>query len=250
MYLLIFLIGASIGSFVCVVVERRKKNRNYVKGRSTCDSCNRTIPFYLMIPVFSYIFLKGRCKYCNEKINVLTFICEATGGILFLILYLIYGLSLELILWTAVAFTYMCVFFSDLLYMDIYTKDLIFVTVIEVIIFRQELSAHLLSGALLIVVMGIIYIGFKGKTGLGDVYLEFPLGFLTKGILSYYSLCYGYVLGAIYGIILLIAKKKKDTKIPLGSFLILGTFLNLGVIFWQENNLYLMSLMKAFLQLK
>lgn len=250
MYLLIFLIGASIGSFVCVVVERRKKNRNYVKGRSTCDSCNRTIPFYLMIPVFSYIFLKGRCKYCHEKINVLTFICEATGGILFLILYFILGPSLELILWTAVAFSYMCVFFSDLLYMDIYTKDLIFVTAIEVIIFRQELSAHLLSGALLIVVMGIIYIGFKGKTGLGDVYLAFPLGFLTKGIVSYYSLCYGYVLGAIYGIILLIRKKNRDTKIPLGSFLILGTFLNLGVIFWQENNLYLMSLMKAFLQLK
>ena len=250
MYLLIFLIGASIGSFVCVVVERRRENRNYVKGRSTCDSCNRTIPFYLMIPVFSYIFLKGRCKYCNEKINVLTFVCEVAGGIIFLILYFIFGLSFELIMWTAAIFTYMCVFFSDLLYMDIYTTDLIFVTAIEVIIFRQELLTHLLSGALLIVVMGIIYIGFKGKTGLGDVYLAFPLGFLTEGILSYYSLCFGYVLGAIYGIILLIKKKKKDTKIPLGSFLILGAFINLGVIFWRGNNLYLMSLMKEFLQLK
>ena len=65
-YVLIFLFGGAIGSFVGVVVDRLYV-KSFLAGRSNCDSCNRRLDWYETIPVFSYLFLKGRCRKCKSQ---------------------------------------------------------------------------------------------------------------------------------------------------------------------------------------
>lgn len=81
---LVFLLGASIGSFINVVLIRGIKGS--AKGRSKCPHCNNTLKWYHLIPVFSFLFLKARCGYCHADIKYRYFLFEVMFGILFLLL--------------------------------------------------------------------------------------------------------------------------------------------------------------------
>lgn len=82
--LYIFIIGASIGSFINVVLIRGF--RGSLKGRSKCPHCNNTLRWYHLIPIFSFVFLKAKCSYCNTNIKYRYFLFEVMFGILFLLL--------------------------------------------------------------------------------------------------------------------------------------------------------------------
>ena len=70
MVVILFIIGACLGSFYLVVGKRLPKNEDIILSRSKCDSCNHTLFWYDLIPIFSYIFLLGKCRYCHKKISI------------------------------------------------------------------------------------------------------------------------------------------------------------------------------------
>lgn len=94
LYFLISLLALLIGSFLNVCIYRIPLGKTVVKGRSYCTSCNALIPWYCNIPLFSYLFLKGRCLRCKSKISIIYPSIELLNLILWLFAFYIFGLTL------------------------------------------------------------------------------------------------------------------------------------------------------------
>lgn len=97
-YVLFFILGTYMGSFYTLVGIRLPKGESFIFSRSVCDECKHTLSLIDMVPILSYIFLRGRCKYCKGKIDVLSTYIEFFTGILFLVSYYSFGFSKELFL--------------------------------------------------------------------------------------------------------------------------------------------------------
>ena len=99
LYLIIFFIlGSLFGSFFTVIGLRLPKNENFTTTHSHCDSCGHELKLYEMIPILSYLLQKGKCRYCKEKIDILSTIIELFTGTLFAISYYSFGFSYELLI--------------------------------------------------------------------------------------------------------------------------------------------------------
>lgn len=103
----VFLIGILIGSFLNVCIYRIPKKETVVFGHSHCMYCNKEIKWYDLIPVFSYLFLRGKCRYCKGKLSLQYPCVESITGIIYLALYLCMGLT--------VFFSLACIIVSILL---------------------------------------------------------------------------------------------------------------------------------------
>jgi len=86
MYFIIFLFGISLGSFLNVIIYRLPKDEK-ISGRSRCPHCKKVICWYDLIPVFSFIMLSGKCRYCHQKISLQYPLVEIATGILFLLIF-------------------------------------------------------------------------------------------------------------------------------------------------------------------
>ena len=94
----LFIIGTIFGSFYNVVGYRIPKGESIVYPPSHCTNCNHKLTFFELIPVLSYIFQKGKCKHCHQKISLFYPIFETLTGVLFVLSYISYGLTPELII--------------------------------------------------------------------------------------------------------------------------------------------------------
>ena len=101
-YIIIFLIGILFGSFYTLAVYRIPKGQDITHTHSYCPKCEHKLGFWDLIPVFSYIFLGGKCRYCKEKIRPRYFILEIISGIFFVIVAYLMNLSIERINVTAI----------------------------------------------------------------------------------------------------------------------------------------------------
>ena len=102
-YIIIFLYGIVIGSFLNVCIYRIPKKEDIVKVRSHCMSCGYKLEWYDLVPLFSYLFLRGRCRKCKTKLSVQYPLIEAMNGILYVIIVLINGANVESLLYCLLA---------------------------------------------------------------------------------------------------------------------------------------------------
>ncbi len=89
--LLLFILGLSIGSFLNVLIDRIPNDEPPFKGRSYCDRCKKTLKWYDLIPLISYLYLKGKCRYCRDYISFYYPLVELITGVMFVILFLWLG---------------------------------------------------------------------------------------------------------------------------------------------------------------
>ena len=92
-----FVIGSLFGSFFSLATYRLPRHQDIVATRSYCTSCKHKLGFFNLIPIFSYIFQGGKCSFCNEKISIRYFLLEVVNGVLFVLSYLIFGYTVELL---------------------------------------------------------------------------------------------------------------------------------------------------------
>ena len=116
MAVIIFIIGACLGSFYLVVGKRLPKNEDIILSRSKCDSCNHTLFWYDLIPIFSYIFLLGKCRYCHKKISITNLLIEISMGLLFSIGYIYMGFSYRYFIYLILISLMILIFITDFLY--------------------------------------------------------------------------------------------------------------------------------------
>lgn len=245
---IIFLIlGLCFGSFVNMLVYRTAIKykilkikradtwvRPYNKNRSFCDYCGRQLKWYENIPIFSWLFLKGRTKCCHKKLSLSYPVIELMMGILFLfnvqflisndkinLLYLLFSLIIVVLLVFSAVF--------DLKYMilpDFSTVVLIIVAFLGVVFDEKNIVPYFLSAIISSGFLLILNLITKGKgMGIGDVKLAIFMGLFLgypKVILAFYV---AFIVGAIVGLILMIFKKaNRKSQVPFGPFLILGIF--------------------------
>ena len=240
---IVFVFGSCIGSFLNVCIYRIPENRSIVFPGSFCPSCKNAIPFYLNIPILSYVFLMGKCKFCKIKISIRYPLIEALTGIFALLLFLKFGLTPSFFYWFVFISTLITISFIDFDHQII--PDII--SLPGIIIFassfyflpemtiKDTILGILLGGGSLYAVAFLYYL-IKKQEGMGggDIKLLAMIGAATgmKGVI--FTIFTGSLLGTIFGILLMVYTKIKDTKlkIPFGPFLSAGAIL---YIFYGEH---------------
>lgn len=96
-YLLVlaFIVGSCLGSFICCAADRYSNEQTVFEGRSECPNCKHKLGIMDLFPIFSYLFLRGKCRYCGSKIPLRCLISELVGGVIFLTVALKFGFSLK-----------------------------------------------------------------------------------------------------------------------------------------------------------
>jgi len=225
--IILFLFGLCVGSFLNVVIDWSVgKRKSFFTPPSHCDYCRHKLGFWDLIPVFSFVFLRRRCRYCGKEISWHYPLVEvATGSLFVLSSYTLYPIPYTLFLFSV----FLVIFVTDLKYGLIPDRVILpatfFILPYSLITHHSSLITALMTSA----AFTILYWLTQGKAlGLGDVKLSFFLG-LTQG-LPYVILAIwiGFVLGGLVATALLILKKKKlKDEIPLGPFLVTGSILTI-----------------------
>ena len=113
-YFAAFVLGCIWGSFSNVCIYRLPNDQSVVKGRSFCTSCKEQIKWYDNIPFLSFIFLKGKCRKCGNKISSQYFLVEFVSAISFVIVYHLYGITITTLLLIILSVFFIIIFFIDL----------------------------------------------------------------------------------------------------------------------------------------
>ncbi len=215
--ILIIIIGLVIGSFLNVCIYRIPLEKSISYPPSHCGSCNHRLKPMDLIPVISYLFLKGRCKYCKEKISITYPLIEILNAVLYLIIFYNYGLTFDFVKYSLLSSLLIVIGIIDYKTQDIYTVTIIF-GVISSIIFmaidffvnKNAISTYVLGGLIGFLALAIIVIITKGM-GIGDAEITLVCGLFLgiKGVIV--TLFLGIIIGGIVAIIIL-ALKLKDAK--------------------------------------
>lgn len=225
---IVFFTGTVFGSFINCLAWRLVHRESVLKGRSHCAVCSHELSALDLVPVWSYIFLRGRCRYCHEKISPRYMITELIMGGLFLILLFRFGLGFELMRYCALACVLMALSLVDLDSYEIPDGCIIAAIIIWVLtapfihgsigntVFNGLLGAFVISGAMLIISLIFDRVTGKESLGGGDIKLFFIAG-LYLGCLSG-LLC--IVISSITGLIFAALLKKQ--RIPFGPSISIG----------------------------
>jgi leader peptidase (prepilin peptidase)/N-methyltransferase len=252
-----FLLGAAIASFLNVIADRLPKGVSIVSPPSQCPVCQHRIASRDLIPVFSYLWLKGRCRSCGTAIPMRSFIVEVLSGLFFAFLYWRYGLSYELLIMVIY-----CCFFIVLAIIDlehgILPNKIVYPGMIATLviaglgtIFSFESSFignaipklhHLwiinavIGGATGFFILFIIALVSRGGMGWGDVKLAGLIGLASGFPLIIVAIFLAVVSGGLIAVILLLLKiKKRKEPIPFGPFLAIAA---MATLLWGSNILH------------
>ncbi|MEO5499500.1 MAG: prepilin peptidase [Candidatus Saccharimonadales bacterium] len=237
----LFIVGASMGSFAGAMAWRIEKGRNVVKERSECEHCHHQLSIFDLIPVISWLWLRGTCRYCKKPIGWTAFALEVILGLLFVLSYTFWGYeftSLGLVLFVlwlvslvglAILFVYDARHFilPDVIVWPLAVLGLLFFILAGSI--DNSLSALTIGAIASLVpitgVYGALYIVSKGKwIGLGDVKLGVFIGLLLGWQGALLVLMLSNILGTLWIIPALATKRlTKNDQVPFGPFLILAT---------------------------
>lgn len=257
--LLSFILGLFIGSFLLVVIYRLPLNEQFITGRSRCDYCHKFLCWYDLIPVLSYFLTSGKCRYCHKQISIIYPFFELLSGILFsLTLFLLFPLSIvSIIFYFFMTSILLVIFFIDLFYQIIPFKivipSILFVWLYN-LLYSPILSLNYLFAALSAgLFFFILFTLTRGKgMGFGDVIFAFFMGSLLGFPRIIIALYIAFIVGALVGIIYVVAKRKKihGTAIPFGPFLAIGTYIGIilpmpfiNLIFYYFHLNYLFSML-------
>lgn len=245
LFSLVFIFGTIIGSFLNVCIYRIPAGLSIVKPRSKCGSCERTLTAVDLVPILSWVFLKGRCRTCGGKISIRYPLVEALEGALFLLIFTRFGLSyLTLTSWVFAAFLTV-VFFIDIDHRIIPNKlvrfgcllgllpVLMHLTSIYPIYHTRAIYEPLLGvivpfSFMLFVALLSMLIMKKPGLGMGDVKVYAPIGLFLGWQLSLMSLWFAFFFGGLFGIYwMAILRKSKKDYIPFAPFIVIGSLIAL-----------------------
>jgi len=232
MLVFFFLLGLFIGSFLNVVIYRLPRGETVVWGRSYCPACGRTLAWYDLIPVLSYLFLRGRCRYCRLPISPRYPIVELVTGVVFTTLFYNFGLSWILVKYLFLGAVLVAASLIDLEHYLI--PDCLVVTGACGGIFLSLLArdvgfwSSLWGAAAAAGFLLLVAVISKGGMGGGDVKLAGMVGLFLGWPLASLALFLSLVTGGLLGIYLLISGcKKRQDPVPFAPFIAIGVILAL-----------------------
>ncbi len=227
LYSIIFLFGIVIGSFLNVCIFRIPKKEDIVKTGSHCMSCGYRLKWYDMIPVFSFLALRGKCRKCKTKLSVQYPLIEAANGILYVCIVWTGGLSIESLLYCLMASALIVLSVIDFRTYEIPFGINLFILalgLIRVVTDLQHILNYLIGLLAVSIVLAVLYYASGGRAiGGGDVKLMAACGLLLGWKLIILAFLIGCVLGAVIHVI----RMKVSGE---GRVLAMGPYLSLGVL--------------------
>ncbi|WP_370576413.1 prepilin peptidase [Neobacillus niacini] len=238
--------GIIFGSFYIVVGLRIPLKKSIVTPRSSCQTCGHQLKSYELIPVISFLIQKGKCRGCQSRISPIYPVFELLTGILFATAPLFIGWTGELVVALTLISMFMIIIVSDINYMLIPDKILIWfagIFLLERIIWPlPPWWDSLLGAGTVFLLLLIIALASKGGMGGGDIKLYALLGFVLGFKLVLFSFFLSTLFGAVIGSLALVFKiVKRKQPIPFGPFIAAGT---LTAYYWGSDlfELYLQFL--------
>lgn len=262
-YVLVFVFGAIIGSFLNVVIHRVPLEKSIIFPNSACPKCQNPIKPYDNIPILSWLILRGKCRHCGQKISVRYPAVELLTALLFLLVFWQIGFNIFLpvaLIFTAAILALIFIDAEHMILPDVITFPLLGIAVLARVIYpllsEKQAFADLshapltmlenlpvwlvsligaglgaLAGGGFLWLIGAIWKYLRGveAMGFGDVKMMFAVGALLGWRLTILTLFLGAFSGAIIGVILISRDKEKNmqTQIPFGIFLGAGSIIAL-----------------------
>lgn len=226
-YIIIFIFGITIGSFLNVCIYRIPLGESIVTAPSHCMTCGWKLKWYDMVPVFSWLVLGGKCRNCKSKISVQYPIIEGVNGILYVMICAVNGLE-----WSSVIYCFMASALLVLSIIDWRTYEIpfginVFLFVLGIamtILDRGNLVEHLIGMICVSGLLGILYLLTGGRAiGGGDIKLMFACGLILGWKLILLAFFLGCIIGSVVHIIRMSVKKA-------GRMLAMGPYLSAGIL--------------------
>ncbi len=253
-YVVLVLLGLCFGSFINALVWRLRTKQNWVSERSVCVHCRHVLGARDLMPVLSWLALRGRCRYCKKPISAQYPLIEVLTAALYVASYALWPVALDsaaaisaFSIWLVALVAFVALTVYDIKWMEI--PEQISFPLIGLGVVHVLLQAIVFDGGPLVVrdaVVGLLVAGglflaiheiSKGRwIGGGDVTLGFGIGLLLGARDSLISLYVACLAGALLMGVLLVTKKiTRSSKIPFGPFLVAGAIVArlCGSILWQ-----------------
>lgn len=232
--LVVFLLGLAIGSFLNVLIDRLPQDEDVVHGRSHCDYCKKTLRWFELIPLLSFIIQGGKCRRCHKRLSFQYPLIEAVTGLMYVLVFRQLSADIpQLIGALAFASAFLVLFVTDVKE-QIIPDSMLVLSLIGLgpylfMLPYPELVQHAEAAVLSVLGFYLLYRITKRKgMGFGDVKLVGVMGLLLgyPGIVI--ALYVAFLTGALCGVILMIGKRAgMKSKIAFGPFLVLGTIVAL-----------------------
>jgi len=240
----VFVFGLVIGSFLNVVILRMNTGRSVAKGRSKCSRCSTTLAWYELVPVFSFLGLRGKCKTCNNHISFQYPLVELLTAIIFTLVYVsaittysISGIAAIVFFFSAaIASLLMVIFVYDIRHTiipDTIVYLFIILSLISIVWRMMTMPGFspisaVIGGVFVALPFFLLWAFSKGRLmGFGDVKLTLGIGWLLGLTGGFSALLFAFWIGGLFGLFLLGLSRKYSmrSQIPFAPFLILGTFI-------------------------
>lgn len=240
--ILLFIIGLMVGSFLNSVIYRLDDLKSIIREKSHCPKCKTPIRWYDLVPLLSFVVLTGQCRNCKGKISWQYPIVELATAVLFVLLYLQFGLTLYT-LFLILASCFLIVVFVYDFHHQLIPDEMIwgaiglwFIYLIYSFIIHNSpfiILNYIYGGLIAAGVIAFIVLTTRGKgMGFGDIKLALLLGLILGFPNAIVGVVLAFIIGAIVGLGLVIGKiKKMSQTIAFGPFLIIGFYL---ALFWGD----------------
>jgi len=239
----IFILGLLIGSFLNVCIYRIPRGESISYPPSHCTSCGNNIKYYDLIPVLSWVILKGKCRNCDERISIRYALIEFGTAILFLLTYFQYGVSINLARYLILIPFLIVIAMIDYDTMEVYTMTTWITIAIGVVFLGvdfykgQPVVTYIYGGILgagiiiFIILLSKLILGTEGM-GWGDAEICGLCGLFLGFKLTIAMLFFSFIIGGIIGVYLLRVKKKNGrSEMPFGPSIIMAALL---IIIWGD----------------
>lgn len=235
MEVFVFIFGAIIGSFLNVCIHRIPNDESLVRPGSHCPHCKDKIPFYLNIPILSYLLLRGKCRACKIKIPFRYPLIELLSALVTLLAFYRFGLSPSLAFYLILSYGLIVIAMIDLKTKLIHNKILLFLLISAIIVnaifqvvpWAQAGLGFLISGATMFLVSLLgKYLFKKESMGMGDVKFAAVVGFFMGWQMVLIAIYFGFVLALVaFYAARALPRKETDRYIPMGPYMALSLFI-------------------------
>lgn len=212
----VFLLGAIFGSFSNVVIVRKIRGESIIYPPSHCDSCGKKLKPLDLLPIFSFLLLRGKCRYCKNKIPLDTFIIELVLGLLFVLFFDINNILYSFFLLAAISLG-LIISIIDLKTFDIYMSQIGILSILG-LVFRYLYIGYdwrfFKVLAIFALTYGLIFIISNKAIGNGDIYFYLSLMTFIPTDEIIWLILYSIWIGAIFAIVISIKEGSTKIKIP------------------------------------
>lgn len=229
-----FILGSVFGSFINCFAWRITHHESILKGRSHCAVCGHTLGALDLVPIFSWLLLKGKCRYCGEKISPRYMLTELFLGTAFLLCFLVVGFSWETLRLMALSVALLGLSLVDLEIQEIPNGFIIYGIALWAVtlpllpepikaLWQGLLSGFLIGGGILLISLIMDKVLKKESLGGGDVKLLFMVSLYMSPLAALFNMVLACVLGLLF-----VAALKRE-KIPFGPSISLASFVTILV---------------------